>query len=209
LKLFKIILTLLLAIFISGCTRSYFSSNYPSYYYPPTRQEEPVRVTEPVRSNQEVRAPVVNRYKSYTARVDIDGDVSYVDRKYFRQSFSEVLYRNHILSDYNSPNKIDVRIIVTVRDSKTSGGDSYQNCSAYKLDRKAQGAVIYTIKGKGYYTNSVNFKFNVKSASCVSFDDAELKARKLLYRRLGEITGSKVVKYKSKLIRNRAGCKIR
>jgi len=155
---------------------------------------------------QRVRTRSSSR-RAYTARINISGDTSYVDRKYFKRTFSEALEKKGIVSDYNSPNTIDIRIIKSVEDSKTSGGNSYQNCSAYKLDRRAQGAIIYTVKGKGYYTNSINYKFLVKSASCVSYDDAERKARKKLFRRLGEITANRVAKVKPKLRRNGAGCR--
>ena len=180
---------------ISGCSSSFFNSGngQGGVYSAP-------------QYNERVRTPS-SRKRVYTARINVTGDISYVDRKYFKQTFNEALYRNGIVSDYNSPNVIDIRIIKTVEDSKTSGGASYQNCSAYKLDRKAQGAVIYNIKGKGYYTNSINYKFLVKSASCVSYDDAELKARKKLFRRLGEITASRIISVKSKLRRNGAGCR--
>jgi len=200
LRLFIFIFTALFALIVSGCTKPYFGSN--------NGYNGSVRVSEPTEYNQRVRAPSTSR-RAYLARVNVSGDVAYVDRKYFKQTFEEALYRNGIIPDYNSPNTIDVRIIVTFKDSKTSGGASYQNCSAYKLDRKAQGAVIYTVKGKGYYTDSINYKFDIKSASCVSYDDAELKARKILYRRLGEVTASRVVRLKSKLIKNGAGCKVR
>ncbi len=197
-RLSIIIFTALFALVISGCTRPYYGSNYG--------YGGSVRVNEPTQYNQRVKTPASSR-RNYLARVNIGGDISYVDRKYFRQTFEEALYKHGIIPDYNSPNTIDVRVIVTFKDSKTSGGDSYQNCSAFKLDRKAQGAVIYTVKGKGYYTNSINYKFDIKSASCVSYDDAELKARKMLYRRLGEVTAAKVVGLKSKLRKNGAGCK--
>ena len=198
-KLFITTIIVLLAFIISGCTRPYYS---PYHGY----NRGSLRVNQPPIYNQRVRTPSTSR-RSYTARINVDGDVSYVDRKYFKQTLSEALYRNGIISDYNSPNTIDIRIITTIEDSKTSGGSSYQNCSAFKLDRKAQGAVIYTVKGKGYYTNSINYKFKIKSASCVSYDDAELKARKMLYRRLGEVTASKIIKLKPKLRRNGASYK--
>ncbi len=146
---------------------------------------------------------------NYNARVDVSGDISYVDRKYFKQTLTSELYKRGIEDNYNSPNRINVRIISTVNDTKTSGGASYQNCSAYKLTRDAQGAIIYTVKGKGYYTNSINYKFKVYSSSCISYDDAELKARKKLFRRLGEITADRLRGIKSKLISANANCRVR
>jgi len=189
-----ILISMAVVLFLSGCGSVFGNSSRGGGVYTAPQYNERVRTQSSSR-------------KVYTARINVTGDTSYIDRKYFKQTFNEALYRNGIVSDYNSPNVIDIRIIKSVEDSKTSGGDSYQNCSAYKLDRKAQGAVIYNIKGKGYYTNSINYKFLVKSASCVSYDDAELKARKKLFRRLGEITASRVVNLKSKLRKNGAGCR--
>ncbi len=198
-KLLIYIATFLFALILSGCTSRFYN---PGYGY-----RGDVRVNNSPQYNQQIRTPSTTS-RSYTARIEVSGDTSYIDRKYFKQALSEILYRNGIIDDYNSPNQIDIRLITTIKDTKTSGGDSYQNCTAFKLDRLAQGAVIYTVKGRGYYTNSINYKFKIKSASCVSFDDAELKARRRLYRRLGEITAQKVLEVKPKLLRNGAGCRI-
>jgi len=194
LKLFFYLFLALASIALSGCGSSFLNGNSRGGVYSAPQY------------NERVRTPS-SRGRVYTARVNVSGDTSYIDRKYFKQTLTEALDRKGIVADYNSANTIDIRIIKSVEDTKTSGGDSYQNCSAYKLTRKAQGAVIYTVKGKGYYTNSINYKFLVKSASCVSYDDAELKARKKLFRRLGEITANKVASVKPKLRENRAGCR--
>jgi len=210
LKYFFIVLGVFV-IFLSGCSKPFYQPSYSNNSYNTTipTQNQTITVNRTPQYNQEIRTEPSRRAKVYTARIDVSGDIAYIDRKYFKRTLSEILDKRGIVEDYNSPNKIDIRVITTVEDTKTSGGDSYQNCSAYKLDRKAQGAVIYTIRGKKYYTNSINYKFLVKSASCVSYDDAELKARKRLFRRLGEITADRIARVKGILRESNIGCSLR
>ena len=197
--IFFIFVTLVSLIF-SGCMNRAYA---PSYTY---RGVSGGAYGAPQYTQRE-RTP--HRGRVYSSRVNITGDVSYVDRKYFKQTLEDILRQSGIEEDYNSPNKIDIRIIKSVDKTKTSGGDSYQNCSAFQINQVAQGAILYTIRGKLTYNDTINYKFTVNSASCVSYDDAELKARKKLYRRLGEITASRLVNLKSKLLRDGANCRIR
>jgi len=185
LKSISLIFFLLFAFFASGCSTKR-GLNAPGY--------------KTINTN-------FSRGGNYSASLHISGDLSYLDRKYFTRAFASKLEGKGISLEYNSENRIDIRVTKTVLDTRTSGGDSYQNCSTFKLDRKVTGVVEYILRGKETYANSINYKFLVKSSSCLSYDDAERKARLKLIKRLGEITGSKVATLRGKFITSsQKGC---
>jgi len=145
----------------------------------------------------------------YNAKLSMSGDLSFLDRRYFRRTFVTKLEDRGININYNSLNEIDIKITKSVLDDRSSGGASYQNCSAFKLDRKVVGTVEYIIHGKNTYADSINYKFLVKSSSCISYDDAERKAKLLLIKKLARITAARVAKHKNILNTPSSSCAVR
>jgi len=190
LKSISLLVVISFSFILSGCLGSRNSNVYPGYK----------TITTGPSYNGSTQNRGGRSHKGvYKASLHVSGDLSFLDRKYLKSTLETKLEDRGINIEYNALNSINVRVTKNILDNRSSGGEAYQNCSAYKLDRRVTGTVEYIIRGKETYASSINYKFLVKSSSCVSYDDAERKARLLLIKKLGSVTASKIAKHKGML----------
>ena len=139
-------------------------------------------------------APKVHR-ASNVFLVDLEqvsGNTLYIDRKAFKEALTNSLRAHKADIGYN-PN---AHLIVHIDQTKLNENRfkaTHHNYLQYRIDRKIHLVVDYTMYGKSQYHNSFTYNVLVKSGSYISFDDADRKAHKILFRKLGNMVAQRVL----------------
>ena len=143
-------------------------------------------------------APSKKHRKSDAFLVDLEqlsGNTAYIDRKYFKKSLRNYLEERRAKLAFNPDAHLLVDFNQTIIDENRFTR-VFENQKQYRLDKKVSIIVDYTMKGKSSYHNSFTYNVLLKSGSFVSYDDADRKTHILLFNKLGEMVGKRVIALK-------------
>ncbi|MGV6829928.1 MAG: hypothetical protein ACWA5P_00010 [bacterium] len=127
----------------------------------------------------------------------ISGNTLYIDRKYFKESLSENLEYRGAKLEFNPDTHLKVNFTQSVLD-KNRFKANYHYEPQYRIDRRVRVVVTYTLQGKSHYQNSFTYNVLLKSGSDVSYNDADRKAHKILFRKLGSMVAQRVLELRHK-----------
>ncbi len=122
----------------------------------------------------------------------MSGNTLYIDRKYFKESLSQYLKEHKASLEFNPDAHLIVNIKQNVLD-ENKFKTYYNGRLQYRIDRRLSVIVDYSMYGKSNYHNSFTYNVLVKSGSYVSFDDADRKAHIILFKKLGNMLGERVI----------------
>lgn len=127
----------------------------------------------------------------------ISGNTLYIDRKTFKQSLSDMLELRRAKLEFNPDAHLKVHFNQTILDENRFKAD-YHYKPQFRLDRRVKVVVTYTMYGKSHYQNSFTYNVLLKSGSFLSYDDADRKAHKILFRKLGSMVADRILSLRHK-----------
>lgn len=127
----------------------------------------------------------------------ISGNTLYVDRKTFKNSLSESLELRGAKLGFNPDTHLKIDFNQTILDENRFKAE-YHYKPQFRIDRRVKVVVSYTMYGKAHYQNSFTYNVLLKSGSFLSYDDADRKAHKILFRKLGSLVAERVLSLRHK-----------
>lgn len=127
----------------------------------------------------------------------ISGNTLYIDRKTFKESLSDTLELGNAKLTFNPNAHLEVNFNQTVLDENRFKAD-YRYQLQYRIDRRVKIVVSYIMYGKSNYQNSFTYNVQLKSGSFLSYDDADRKAHKILFKKLGSMVAQRVLALRHK-----------
>lgn len=122
----------------------------------------------------------------------MSGNTLYIDRKTFKESLSESLELRGTKLEFNPDAHLKVDFNQIVLDENRFKAD-YHYKPQFRIDRRVKVVVTYTMYGKSHYQNSFTYNVLLKSGSFLSYDGADRKAHKILFRKLGSMVAERIL----------------